>query len=464
MYREPNNGQFFDNHTTRMRRWRNHATAAAVIVAILLIANPGVAQTEQKRWCFGSKVRLDMVDANPWVVNIQQANGWQITASMTIPDCHLLGIGTPSVPPVFPFVDDTGYFVFDNPDQCPSFLAFTNQLLVYEDYYCRSPSVETYAGCVPPYWPDDSAWPSGLPPCRPEEPVEDAIAWFQDLQDSGLAWPKDETWVEITPGLSSPDVIPPVCVVGDCPEEEFGPLIWNRGSEWQIVETGPDLGSTTDDVRYGSWSRMPGLVVLADHGPGVWTTPPGEYDTEPAADFFDLPSPRKARNLAGLFGSAAYSLKGGFNRTSLMAHLNVPTGLFTPIVLVDNVITNPIEVGGVLCDVGDGLYRMDGGPLTCRPGGFSNHDGILNETRVTVRVFMVDGVAPDVLEDQDNDGDVDIRDARYMGLNTLSNQQTFRFYQYHEDVCGPYFDFDGNGEAATCVLPARPGTITRPPR
>jgi hypothetical protein len=185
----------------------------------------------------------------------------------------------------------------------------------------------------------------------------------------------------------------------------------------------------------------------------------------PASDFFDRPSPYEAYNLAGFFGSATYSLMGGTKQTSLQAHINVPKELFTPIVLVDNKITNPTtDYFGVECVAGDGLYRMDGGPLTCRPGGFSNHDVILGETVVTVRVFMVDGVAPDVLIDQDNDGDVDIRDARYMGLKPVSNQQIFRFTQFHEDVCGPYFDFDGNGEAATCVLPTRPGDITRPPR
>ena len=206
-------------------------------------------------------------------------------------------------------------------------------------------------------------------------------------------------------------------------------------------------------------------MVIADHGPGVRTTPAMEDDTEPPTDFFDRPSPYEAFNLAGFFGSATYSLMGGTKQTSLQAHINVPRELFTPIVLVDNVITNPMtDYFGQECVAGDALYRMDGGPLTCYPGGFSNHDRILGETVVTVRVFMVDGVAPDVLIDQDNDGDVDIRDARYMGLNPVSNQQTFRFTQFHEDVCGPYFDYDGNGEAATCVLPARPGDITRPPR
>lgn len=464
MYKKCNFDQSLDSHRIRRPALVHLTVAVAVFFAGVLIADPASAQMEKKGRSFRSGVKIELVDTSRGVDGVQQANGWPITVLMTIPDGQLLGIATPSVPPVFPFADGTGYFVLDDPEPCPSFVSFDWQLGAYEGYYCQTPAYVAYPGCVPPYWPDDPLWPSGLPACRPEETAE-AIAWYLALTDSGLTWPKDETWVEITPGLSSPDVIPSICPVGDCPEEEFGPLIWNHNGDWQLVQTGPDLGSTADDVRLGSWRRMPGLVVLADHGPGVWTTPPGEYDTSPAADFFDLPNPRKARNLAGLFGSAAYSLKGGTSKTSLTAHINVPYGMFTPIILVDNVISNPTtDDFGVECVEGNALYRVDGGPLKCQSYPFSNHDGILNETVVKVRVFMVDGVAPDVLEDQDNDGDVDIRDARFMGLKTLSNEAVFRFTQYYEGVCGPYFDFDGDGAAATCVLPGRPGGITRPPR
>ena len=460
MYRTRNVDQYSDSKPKRRLRLRNLAVAATVLVVLLLTANPAAAQVDQKRWCRGPEIWLDMIDANRWVVNFQQDSGWQITASMIVRECHLEGIGTASVPPIFPSADDTGWIVLDDPDNCPSFVTFGDQIGEYQAHYCV-PFSEGYVGCEPPDWSKDTSWPTGLDAC----PDGDYTAWVAAVEAAGFAWPKDETWVQITPGLSSPDAIPSDCEDDDCPEQEYGPLIWDHGPGWYVVETGPDLGSTTDDVRFGSWSRMPGLVVLADHGPGVWTTPPNGNETSPAADFFDLPNPRIARNLAGLFGSAAYSLKGGMNRTSLTVHVNVPYGLFTPVVLVDNVITIPTtDEFGVECVDGDALYRMDGGPLTCYPYGFSNHDGILGETVVTVRVFMVDGVAPDVLVDQDNDGDVDIRDARYMGLNPVSNQQKIRFTQFHEDVCGPYFDFDGDGAAATCVLPARPGDITRPPR
>jgi hypothetical protein len=416
-------------------------------------------------------VWIDMVNANPWVVNIHQESGWQITASMTIRDCYLDGIGVANPPPVYPFenypgsIVDTGWMVFEDPDQCPSFVSIEDQVGAYESLYCEDSPFEVYLGCDVPYWPDDPAWPVGLAECPPKLPYEDRVVWIAAFEAAGFAWVKDETWVEFTPGVSLADVIPPVCPVGACPEEEERPEIWNFEGAWETIPVGPELGSTDDDIRYGSWRRLPGLVVLADHGPGVRTVPPGKFDTEPAADYFDPLSPHEAYNLAGFFGTATYSLMGGTKETSIQAHVYVPRSLFTPIVLIDNVITIPTtDEYGVECVEGDALYRMDGGPLTCQPGGFSNHDAILGQTVVTVRVFMVDGVAPDVLVDQDNDGDVDIRDARYMGLDPVSNQQRFRFKVFHEDECGPYFDFDGNGEAATCVLPARPGDITRPPR
>ncbi len=117
---------------------------------------------------------------------------------------------------------------------------------------------------------------------------------------------------------------------------------------------------------------MPGLVVVADHGPGARTIPPGENDISPAADFFDKLQPAEAWNLAGLFHSSTYSLKGGSKQTSILAHINVPYGLFTPVVLVDKSLTNgKKDEFGVFCDGTNALYRLDGGPLTCAIGGLS---------------------------------------------------------------------------------------------
>jgi hypothetical protein len=206
-------------------------------------------------------------------------------------------------------------------------------------------------------------------------------------------------------------------------------------------------------------------VVLADHGPGARTVPPGPNDTSPAPGFFDPFEPIEAWNLAGLFQSSAYSLKGGTSETSLLAHINVPYGLFTPVILVDkSLLDGKTDDSGFFCDGMNALYRLDGGPLTCAVGGLATVDQILNDTVVTVRVFMVDGEAPDVLYDMDWDGDVDIRDAELMGLDPVTSQSTTRFRQYHELECGILYDFDGDGDAGGCVAGARPGGITRPPR
>jgi hypothetical protein len=434
--------------------------SAALLVAICLAAPPAAAQ-DAKGWYWGPEMRLNLIDANPWVTAIHPDSGWQITALLQAKDRRLLGIGVASYPPTFPNANTTGYLVFEDPDTCPSFLELEGEVMAYESYYCFSPPTEAYPGCIPPYWPDDQAWPASLPACPPDS---GRLEWIAALTDAGIAWPKDEVWVELTPGLSVPDPIP---LFSEAGFDEQEPVIWTwkDGDGWVQAPIGPDLGSTADDVRYGSWRRLPGLVVLADHGPGVRTVPPGDDDTSPAADFFDLPQPVEAWNLAGLFNSAAYSLKGGTTETSVLAHINVPRALFTPVVLVDKELTAGMtDDFGVFCEDPSALYRMDGGPLTCDTSGLSTIDAVLNQAVVTLRVFVVDGEAPDVLVDQDWDGDVDIQDARLMGLKPVTTQSMTRFTQYHELECGHLYDFDGDERSGGCVLGARPGALTQPPR
>lgn len=436
------------------------AAAVAVAVAALLLA-PAATAHEGKGKPSGPAARLELVDANPGVIAIHPASGWQLSALLHVKNGHLLGIGAANYPPVFPGSDRTAFIVFTDPDGCPSFIELGPQVDTYADFYCSGEPSSLYPDCEPVYWPDDEAWP-GIALCPPGDFTE-RQGWIADLSDAGLAWPKDETWVEITPGISVPDEVPTVSQVGFDEEE---PVLWvGAAGAWQRWSYGPDLGSTEDDFRYGHWRRLPGLVVLADHGPGVRTVAPGDSDTEPAADFFDRPRPAEAWNLAGFFSSAAYSLKGGVNATSVLAHLNVPRGLFTPVVLVDKEISLPkVDDHGTLCGEGESLYRMDGGPLTCYPGNLAMTDPLLNQTVVTVRVFAVDGEAPDVLVDRDWDGDVDIQDARLMGLKPVTSQVLTRFRQYHEIECSFVHDFDGDGDPGGCVAPARPGGLTRPPR
>jgi hypothetical protein len=436
--------------------------SAALVLAAL--AYPAHAQ-EEKGWSWGPEMRLNLVDANPWVIAIHPDSGWQITALLQAKNNRLLGIGVPWYPPLFPHNNTTGYLVFDDPDGCPSLIAPIGQISTYKDFYCLGTPDPDLPECTPPDWG----------PVLLTELGDDCPSFIPASLVETLRWEKDETWVEFTPGLSFKQPVG----TGTGSEEEEEPVLWKWGSICDDAEPtpncvsgfvrgpyGPDLGTVGDDVRYGSWRRMPGLVVLADHGPGVKFIEPDEGDTVPAPDFFDLIEPREGRNLAGFFQSATYSLKGGIGETSLMAHLNVPYELFSPVVLFDNNISIPtLDDSDVLCGENDALYRMDGGPLTCFVGGgLASLDSVVNNTVVTLRVFMLDGVAPDILEDRDGNGRIDIHDAELMGFHPVSPQVTTRFKQYHEYFCGYPYDFDGNGIGGSCVAGARPGGLTQPPR
>ena len=430
--------------------------ARFVSVAIVLAALAYPAQAQEKGWSWGPEMRLNLVNANPWVIGIHPDSGWQMTVDMQVKNRELLGIGVEWFPPYFPRTDTRGFLVLDDPDHCPSFIPFSGQFGTFFTFYCSGTPDPELPDCVPPDW-RPTLQSNGIDPCAGSVP-----AWLQE----SLLWEKDETWVEFTPGLSVTDPVGTGSIVPIEDTEEERPLLWKWGGGWQLAPYGPYLGTVGDDVGYGSWRRMPGLVVVADHGPGVRFNLPAAGESEPAPDYFDLIEPHEAWNMAGFFQSAAYSLMGGTRETSLMAHMNVPYGVFAPVILFDNNISLPtVDDAGVLCGTDDALYRLDGGPLTCWEGGGSrNIDPIANQTIVTVRVFMLDGVAPDILVDMDGNGRIDIHDAELMGYDPVSSQQTIRFKQYFEILCDYPYDFDNDGTGGTCVAGARPGGLTQPPR
>lgn len=438
---------------------RAAAVGGALLVLLPLLTGTAGAQQAEPKWWGGEELRLDLVGTTYWVEGIQPAGGWPLTVSLQAKNWELLGIGTEVTPPTYPAAERTGYLVFDDPDGCPSFVGVGWQLQAYDAYHCQDPPSEVYAGCVPPYMPDDPAWPTGVPACPPEDGWTD---WISQLTDAGVSWVRDETWAEFTPGISTLDELG---AIANAEDVEFRPDVWSGAAgSWTLQPYGPELGSVHDHITYGHSRRIPGLVIVADHGPGVrWVEPVGPA---PANGFFDALEPAEAWNLAGFVNSVAYSLKGGTGETSLLAHLNVPRQLFLPVVLADNNLEDDVETADGTCDAdtAGGVYRMDGGPLRCYEEYFGTLDDLLFGTTVTVRVFMVDGVAPDILIDQDGDGDLDSRDAELMGYDPISRQETMRFRQWAEDQCGYRYDFDGNGNPGFCVAPARPGGIVRPPR
>lgn len=244
------------------------------------------------------------------------------------------------------------------------------------------------------------------------EDPDGCLSWLTGCKDR----PQDETWVEFTPGL--------LPAPAGCTGKPIGPC----GE------------STLDSCGYGPNPLLPGLVLIADAGPGVITD-----------EHFERLSPHKVRNLAGFFHSVAYELKDSRSRTSILAHMNVPRDLLQPVVMIDEAVDDR-------CEEKDILARVDGGPEVC----LSDLEQV-----VTLRAFIVNGRAPAELADQNGDGVVDSRDAEKAGAKLISGQAVLGVRQLPQmpDLCN---DPDGGLQiAAACrlfALPPEPGAITDPPR
>jgi hypothetical protein len=347
--------------------------------------------------------------------SVQGAGGWPLTVVLSAHEGSFEGLAMETSPPRFPFAVEgdfrnPAFLVLENPDGWPGWLSRRSQP-EYFDVYCSSPD------------PDPARCPGSKKP----------------------PWPRDETFLAFFPGISAPSP-------GDCDERPemlaFRPSAAAGegqacpGENSWMGGMGPCLGSFEDHFTYGLSRRLPGLVVLADSGMGL-VLEEGFVRGEAAV----------ARNLAGLFQSIAYELKDAAGRTSVRAHLNVPTGLLEPVVAVDVAERwGPDRF----------LVWRNGGAPTCAESWQPEA-----EHRVTVRAFAVAGRAPDQLRDADGDGDVDLADARATGLRPLSGEAVAEFRLVGEPgLFEPhFFDLDGNG-IGPCPAPAPsfPGSVVSPPR
>jgi hypothetical protein len=433
-----------------------------VVVMVATVAGTATATEEEDlKWGWQPEVNLSVVV--PWgnQTALHFGTGWALTLHMTASENRMIGIGKEVYPPFFPGLDilgngDDGWLVFEDPDGCPSFYGIGWQEAVYLDAVCGGGSLE---------FPDCHPEPLSPYPCPPEADLDDLEAW-----------PFDETWLQFRPGVGVPDPSPT--------NEEARPNVWEYdGGVWRITEVGPLLGSEDDLIRYGRSDLLPGLVVLADHGPALLTTILNPLYSQPPytlpwagsgptlSTFFDSPAPLQAWNLGGHFNSLGYTLLAnenawpGWGRTTLTTQLVAQKELFSPVALVDRDISEPfIDDYGVECQSGHSAYRLDGGPLTCVQWPINTMDEIFNDTLVTLRIFVVSGEAPDTITDMDGDGVLDKDDVEAMGFDLITKQKTVRFHLYHQLYCGYEYDFDGDGQASPCVYGARAGGVTGVPR
>ncbi len=347
-------------------------------------------------------------------LSVQFSSGWPVVFKLqaNMP----LGVATNVEPPEFPRLGSTGYVVFEDPT--PDCLSLPPPFDDFDD--CVGPQDETY------------------------------LEFTNDVDKVGVP---DE------PGAGNPSRR-----VALADPSHSGPPVFEAYGTGPAT-LGPDTGgSVADSVGYGSDDDLPGLVVLAPHGPGL------RLNRD-----FTAPPVRLQVNLGGFLNWVSYELNSATRQTAVHAGMVVPYGLIAPLMLADDCVTIPPADPLNACN-GAGLYRLDGNPtVRTAQGAFrgsqSSYPTEFNSATFELRAFVVSGVAPSVLRDMDGDGDVDSRDATAMGHRVISNEERIELRQYHGNTCGTGFpvnvyfaDIDGNGlEIDTLVCPPGPGQIRQVP-
>ena len=321
----------------------------------------------------------------------ETSGGWPLTIRLT--SNNEIGIGTAFLP-AFPEDGVTGFLIFTDPDGCPSF----------------SPAVIT----------------NPISPCF-NAPVDETF--FEFTNDTDLVGVPDQAgnsfrqaaltdsfgggppsmlvFNEVTgtnsflqaygPRTSAPNSTD--TPVGRC-VSRFGvtdlACASNADCTGPFAVTCETVPLEVDGKGWGADDDAPGVVLLANTGPGV------VLDQN-----FNFPAgPRQLRNLAGFLTSVAWEMNDSAKHSDVVLHMNVPNGLFKPVVQEDTcvgIVSNGVCRGGE-------LFRVDGGPQVTSIAG-------LGDKVTTLRIFVVNGTAPSVLSDGDGNGVVDSKDAVLAGYS-----------------------------------------------
>jgi hypothetical protein len=266
-------------------------------------------------------------------------------------------------------------------------------------------------------------------------------------------------------------------IVGQCESQSDCPASFTCQ---EAIFDGFGIGAPDDNFR--------GLIILSDTGIGRVLVPYDESDneiTEPldSSNVDDVKgymqsSPITARNLAPLLTTVAYDLSARDLTTKIRAMLVATTGMFIPIVLFDDCIggntcrcndTGPEELP--ICDAPP-LYSVDGSPWEPMP--MPNPDFAasfiheLQQQEVELKFMIVDGVAPGLIEDMNDDGAVDEEDVELLGdlegFRIVSNVESYKVSTRAKPILpGIMFDTDGNGVLPK-VAPVASGRVIQPPR
>jgi hypothetical protein len=261
--------------------------------------------------------------------------------------------------------------------------------------------------------------------------------------------PVDETYLEFTPDLIGPGQVKDYAGSSLPEPRALGPR--------PVVAShpvGPDVGDgVVDNYGFGASPNVPGLVILADAGPGAVLEDDATYGAV-------RQRPLRARNLAGFVNSVSWTLNDRMPflpRTSVTAHVNVPRNICAPVAIVDwGAFTPPFSWNDV-------TWTLDG-VIPPSHGTWAAFSAALAAKTTTVRIFAVSGQAPDELRDVNGDGVVDSRDARELHYNVISGERIVRFQTYPQNPPTIPFDLSGDGVNQPPPAPAGGGGIVRIPR
>ncbi|MEL6183945.1 MAG: hypothetical protein AAFU79_04905 [Myxococcota bacterium] len=256
----------------------------------------------------------------------------------------------------------------------------------------------------------------------------------------------------------------------------------------QAAFVGP-AGDELAGIDYGRNEDFRGLVILSNVGAGRFlegVVTARDAQGRPTDYALREIQPLARRNLAGLMTDVTFELR---NRpiplrptSSVGVSMVVPPFLFARYRFVDRCVGGNGDPD--TCLTSEFIDRPE--PLTVDPR-FARwfFPGIdINSAEnaiVRLQAFVVEGQAPDALPDCDNDGDVDVEDARCAGYNVLSDVGRVSFATTENHWCFsldgisfgiPWFlqkseievDLDGNGQTRfpfSCGDPGGGGATRR---
>ena len=217
----------------------------------------------------------------------------------------------------------------------------------------------------------------------------------------------------------------------------------NDPASLRTIKLGPRLSDAIDDgIGYGPNDDLPGLVLLSNIGVGRVLT--ATRSAAGSAATLQEMDPRRARNLAGLMTDVSMELLSSSGNMVISTGLQVPRGLFAPIVLWDVCTegtrsrTNCAGPMRYHIDGGPAIFSRnfsDNGPLFFSAGDSGGPDVDIfnprppNVVEVELVALVVNGNAPAFVDDCTGDGEINRRDLLCMGYDVISNQVRIRFIQ-----------------------------------